>query len=97
MIWACFYRLATYLVCVVGRSLDSSVVQGRVFRDAWFLVFFSILAIFVTATLNSRNSVWCYWIHFISAGIADTGFLFFVLPRGSRRVRPSILGPVFWG
>jgi hypothetical protein len=33
-------------------------VQGRVFQDAWNLLFFSIIAISVAATLNWRNSVW---------------------------------------
>jgi hypothetical protein len=29
-------------------------------------------------------------------GIADTGFIFFVLVPGYTRVWPSVLGPVFW-
>ncbi len=42
IIWACLHLLATYSVYVLGRSLDSSMVQGRVFQDAWNLLFFSI-------------------------------------------------------
>ena len=80
----------------VGRSLNSSMVQGRVFQDAWNLLFFSIIAISVAATLNWRNSVWGYWINFATAGIADNGFIFFVLVPGYTPVWPSILGPVFW-
>ena len=80
----------------VGRSLNSSMVQGRVFQDAWNLLFFSIIAISVAATLNWRNSVWGYWINFATAGIADNGFIFFVLVPGYTPVGPSILGPVFW-
>src|SRR6476620_961797 len=42
IIWACLHLLAIYSVYVLGRSLDSSMVQGRVFQDAWNLLFFSI-------------------------------------------------------
>jgi hypothetical protein len=44
MIWACLHMLAAYSVYVLGRSLDSSMVKGRVFQDAWNLLFFSIIA-----------------------------------------------------
>jgi hypothetical protein len=96
IIWACLRLLAAYSVYVLGRSLDSSMVQGRVFQDAWNLLFFSIIAISVAATLNWRNSVWGYWINLATVGIADTGFIFFVLVPGYTPVWPSILGPVFW-
>jgi hypothetical protein len=96
IIWACLHLLAAYSVYVLGRSLDSSMVQGRVFQDAWNLLFFSIIAISVAATLNWRNSVWGYWINLATVGIADTGFIFFVLVPGYTPVWPSILGPVFW-
>jgi len=58
------------------------MVQGRVFQDAWDLLFFSIIAISVAATLNWRNSARGYWINFVTLGIADTGFIFFVLIPG---------------
>jgi hypothetical protein len=58
-------------------------------------MFFSIIAISVAATLNWRNSVWGYWINFATVGIADTGFILFVLVPGYTPVWPSIR-PVFW-
>jgi hypothetical protein len=96
IIWACLHLLAAYSVYVLGRSLNSSIVQGRVFQDGWNLLFFSIIAISVAATLNWRNSVWGYWINFVTVGIADIGFILFVLVPGYTPVWPSILGPVFW-
>jgi len=96
IIWACLHLLAAYSVYALGRSLDSSMVQGRVFQDAWNLLFFSIIAISVAATLNWRNSMWGYWINLATVGIADTGFIFFVLVPGYTSAWPSILGPVFW-
>ena len=96
IIWPCLHLLAAYSVYALGRSLDSSMVQGRVFQDAWNLLFFSIVAISVAATLNWRNSVWGYWINFATVGIADIGFILFVIVPGHMPVWPSILGPVFW-
>jgi len=96
IIWACLHFLAAYSVYVLGQSLDSSMVQGRVFQDAWNLLFFSIIAISVAVTLNWRNSIWGYWINFVTLGIADTSFIFFVLVPGHAPVWPGILGPVFW-
>jgi hypothetical protein len=81
---------------MLGRSLHLSVVRGRVFQDAWNLLFFSIIAISAAATLNWRNSVWGYWINFAIVGIADTGFILFVLVPGYAPAWPGILGPVFW-
>ncbi|PYT82372.1 MAG: hypothetical protein DMG40_06340 [Acidobacteria bacterium] len=95
MIWACLHPLAAYSVYGLGRSLDSSVVQGRLFQDAWNLLFFSVIGISVAARLNWRNSVWGYWINFVTVGLAGTGFIFFVLVPGYTPVWPSILGPVF--
>ena len=92
---ACIFWFA-YSVYVLGRSLGSSMVQGRLYQDAWNLLFFSVIGISVAGTLNWRNSVWDYWINFATVGIADTGFIFFVLVPGYAPVWPGILGPVFW-
>jgi len=72
------------------------MVQGRVFQDAWNLLSFSIIAISVAATMNWKNSVWGYWINLATVGIADTGFIFFVLVPGYMSVWPGVVGPVFW-
>lgn len=72
------------------------MVQGRVFQDAFNLMFFSISAIAVAITLNWKNSIWGYWINFATVGIADVGFILFVIAPGHMPVWPGILGPVFW-
>ena len=56
IIWACLHLLATYSVYALGRSLDSSMVQGRLFQDAWNLMFFSIVGISVAATLTGETA-----------------------------------------
>ena len=96
IIWACLHFMAARSVYVLARSLDSSMVQGRIFQDAFNLLFFSIFAIGVAVTLNWRNSAWGYWINFATVGIADIGFILFVVVPGHMPVWPGILGPVFW-
>jgi hypothetical protein len=54
----------------VGR--ESPVFRGKYSKTHGALLFFSIIAISVAATLNWRNSVWGYWISFATVGIADT-------------------------
>ena len=36
---------------------------GRVFQDAWNLLFFGVTAIAAALTSNIRNNVWGYWIN----------------------------------
>ncbi|MGV2292355.1 hypothetical protein AAHK20_26860 [Trinickia sp. YCB016] len=96
IIWACLHFMAAHSVYVLGRSLDPSMLQGRVFQAAWNLLFFSIAAIAVAVTLNWRNSVWGYWINFAVVGVADVGFILFVVVPGYMPVWPGVLGPVIW-
>ena len=42
---------------------EPGMVQGRVFQNAWNLLFFGVTAIVVALTLNIRNSAWGYWIN----------------------------------
>jgi hypothetical protein len=96
IIWACLHLMAAHSVYVLGRSLESSMLQGRIFQAAWNLLFFSIAAIGVAVALNWRNSTWGFWINFAVVGVADVGFIFFVLAPGYMPIWPGLLGPVVW-
>jgi hypothetical protein len=51
----------------------------------------------VTAlTLNWRNSPWGYWINLALIGVADIGFIVFVLLPGYIPLWPGLIGPIFW-
>ncbi|WP_052409587.1 hypothetical protein [Paraburkholderia oxyphila] len=96
VIWGILHLQAAHAVYVVGQSMSFSMAQGRVFQDAWNLLFFALAAIGIALTLNWRNSVWGYWINFVNIGVADTGFILFVVVPGHMGIWPGILGPVFW-
>jgi hypothetical protein len=95
-LWGCLHLQAAYAVYRVGAALEPGMVPGRVFQDAWNLLFFGVTAIAVALTLNIRNNVWGYWINLCVLALADTGLLFFVLVPGYMPLWPGIAGPVLW-
>lgn len=95
-LWGCLHLQAAYLVYHVGAALEPGMAQGRVFQDAWNLLFFGVTAIAVALTLNIRNSVWGYWINLSVLALADTGLIFFVLLPGYMPLWPGLAGPVLW-
>jgi hypothetical protein len=95
-IWGCPHLQAAYAVYHVGVGLQPGMAQGRVFQDAWNLLFFGVGAIAVALTLNVRNNPWGYWINLCVLALADTGLIFFVLIPGYLPPWPGLAGPVLW-
>ena len=62
-LWGFLHLQAAYAVYHVGAALEPGMAQGRVFQDAWNLLFFGVTAIVVALTLNIRNNAWGYWIN----------------------------------
>ena len=54
------------------RTLEPGMAQGRIFQDAWNLLFFGVTAIVIALTLNIRNNAWGYWINLGVLTLADT-------------------------
>jgi hypothetical protein len=95
-IWGCLHLQAAYAVYHVGAALEPGMVQGRVFQDAWNLLFFGVTAIAVALTLNIRNNAWGYWINLGILALADTGLIIFVLIPGYMPLWPGLAGPILW-
>jgi len=76
----------------MGRGL----VQGRVYQNAWNLVFFAVFAIVVAVTFNWKNSRLGYWLNVVVVSATDIGFIVHVLAPGYVPLIPGIAGPVFW-
>jgi hypothetical protein len=95
-LWGGLHLQAAYAVYHVGAALEPGMAQGRVFQDAWNLLFFGVTAIAVALTLNIRNNVWGYWINLGVLTLADTGLIFYTGPRIyaalARRCRARPLG-----
>jgi hypothetical protein len=95
-LWGCLHLQAAYAVYHVGAALAPGMAQGRVFQNAWNLLFFGVTAIVIALTLNIRNSAWGYWINLGVLTLADTGLIFFVLIPGYLPLWPGVAGPVLW-
>jgi hypothetical protein len=95
-LWGCLHLQAAYAVYHVGVALEPGMVQGRVFQDAWNLLFFGVTAIAVALTLNIRNNAWGYWINLGILALADTGLIIFVLVPGYMPLWPGLAGPILW-
>jgi hypothetical protein len=95
-LWGCLHLQAAYAVYHVGAALEPGMVQGRVFQDAWNLLFFGVTAIAVALTLNIRNNAWGYWINLGILALADTGLIIFVLIPGYMPLWPGLAGPILW-
>jgi hypothetical protein len=95
-LWGCLHLSAAHSVYLVGTSMNPGMAQGRVFQDAWNLLFFGLTAIGVALTLNIRNNKWGYWINLGVLALADTGLIFFVLVPGYMPLWPGVAGPVLW-
>jgi len=71
-LWGCLHLQAAYAVYHVGAALEPGMAQGRIFQDAWNLLFFGVTAIVIALTLNIRNNAWGYWINLGVLTLADT-------------------------
>ena len=95
-VWGLLHLKAAYSVYQLGTSLDPGMVQGRVYQDAWSLLFFALVGMGVAIRFNWNNSRSGYWINLVTVSVTDIGFIAFVLMPGHLPLFPGVLGPVFW-
>lgn len=95
-IWGLLHLKAAYSVYQLGVTLEPDMVQGRVFQDAWGLLFFALVGMIVAVLFNWKNNLMGYWINFVTVSVTDIGFIMFVLVPGYLPIFPGALGPVFW-
>ncbi len=96
VLWGILHIVAASKVYILGQSLDPGMVQGRIFQDAWSLLFFAIFGIAVGIFLNWKNSRLGYWLNLIVVSAGDIGFIVFVLVPGYVSFMPGALGPILW-
>jgi len=96
VLWGCLHVWSAKAVFQLAAALPPGIVRGRVFQDAWNLLFFGITVITIAVTLNVRNSTWGYWINLWILALADTGLIFFALIPGYMPLWPGLAGPILW-
>ena len=96
VLWGLLHIQAARLVYVLGQTLEPGMIQGRIFQDAWNLLFFALFGIVVAIFLNWKNSLLGYWINLVVVSAADLGFIVAILVPGYVPLVPGVLGPLLW-
>jgi hypothetical protein len=96
VLWGILHIEAARKVYVLGQSLDPGMLQGRIYQDAWNLLFFALFGIVVGAILNWKNSRLGYWLNLVVVSAGDIGYILFVLIPGYVPLMPGALGPILW-
>ena len=96
ILWGILHIEAARRVYVLAQTLDPGMVQGRIYQDAWNLLFFALFGIVVAVCLNWKNSRLGYWLNIIVVSAGDIGYIVFVLIPGYVPFMPGALGPILW-
>lgn len=96
VLWGLMHIQAARLVYALGQTLEPGMVQGRVFQNAWNILFFALFGIAVALLLNWRNSRLGYWLNLAVVSFADIGFIIAILLPGYLPFMPGALGPMLW-
>ncbi len=96
ILWGLLHLVAAKKVYLLGHALESGMVQGRIYQDAFYLLFFAIFGIVVAVKFNWKNSKLGYWLNFVVVSFADIGFIVTVLIPGYLPLFPGSIGPILW-
>lgn len=96
VLWGLLHIVAAYKVYGFGQSVDPGMIQGRMYQNAWNLLFFAFFSIYVATVYNWQNSKMGYWLNFIVVGVTDIGFIITILIPGYLPLFSGSLGPATW-
>ncbi|MCH8261826.1 MAG: hypothetical protein ACE1ZM_04365 [Gammaproteobacteria bacterium] len=96
ILWGLLHLVAAKKVYLLGHALESGMVQGRIYQDAFYLLFFAIFGIVVAVKFNWKNSKLGYWLNFVVVSFADIGFIVAVLMPAYLPLFPGLIGPILW-
>ncbi len=96
VLWGLLHIQAARFVYVLGQSLEPGIIQGRIYQDAWNLLFFALFGIVVAVTLNWKNSRLGYWLNLVVISAGDIGFIITIMVPGYIPLVPGGFGPLLW-
>ena len=95
-LWGLLHILAAYKVYVFGQGLEEGMVQGRIYQDAWNLLFFALFGMVIAVKYNWHNHITGFWLNLFVISMGDIGFIITILIPGYLPIIPSALGPLLW-
>ena len=96
VLWGILHIVAAVKVYTLGQSIEPGMIQGRIFQDAWNLLFFALFGMAVAIKYNWFNSKLGYWLNLVVISAGDIGFIIFLLIPGYIPLVPGALGPLMW-
>lgn len=96
VLWGILHLEAARKVYLLGNTLDPGIVQGRIYQDAWTLLFCALWGSVVAILFNWENSRLGYWLNLIVVSVTDIGFILFILIPAYLPLIPGALGPLLW-
>ncbi|MBX2855803.1 MAG: hypothetical protein KTR21_12510 [Rhodobacteraceae bacterium] len=96
VLWGALHLYAAYEVYTLGQSLDPGLVQGRIFQDAWNLVFFALFGAAVGIIYVWRNVHLGHGLNLVVVSAGDIGFIVTILVPRHAPIMPGALGPLLW-
>ena len=96
ILWGVLPIVAASKVFTLGQTLEQGMVQGRLYQDAWNLLFFALFGIVVAVLYNWKNNKIGYWLNLVVVGVGDIGFIITILLPGYLPLFPGSLGPILW-
>ena len=95
-LWGLLHIVAAYKVYALGQTLEQGMLQGRIYQDAWSLLFFALFGIVVAVRYNWKNNKIGYWLNLVVVSVVDIGFIITILIPGYLPLFPGALGPILW-
>jgi len=95
ILWGLLHVIAAYKITLLAQTTEG-IVQGRLYQDAWNLLFFALFGIVVAVLYNWKNNKMGYYLNLIVVSVGDIGFIITVLLPGHMPLFPGIIGPVLW-
>ncbi len=96
ILWGLLHIVAAYKVFILGQTLEQGMVQGRLYQDAWNLLFFALFGIVVAILYNWKNNKIGYYLNLVVLSAGDIGFIITILLPGYLPLFPGAIGPFVW-
>jgi hypothetical protein len=96
LLWAALHVQAGNAVARLGRAQHHSMVQARLYQDAWTLYFAAGLIAVFSVLAVVRQWQPAYWLVFGIAFVTDVSFIIFVLVPHYLALWPGLQGPLAW-
>ena len=96
LLWGLLHIVAAFKVYSLGHTLEQGMLQGRIYQDAWNLLFFALFGTAVAVLYNWNNNRMGYWLNLVVVSVGDIGFIITILLPGYLPFFPGAIGPILW-